>query len=143
MSSHFNKMFYGLICCVLAGCGSDLPQTIKVTGKVTFDGGPPPGSGVVNFLPIESAAGFPLRPGNGDFGNDGSYSAYTFEPNDGLMPGKYKVYLECWETPPNMEGKPVKSHLPKKYQGAETSGFTLDIEPKSGAQTFDLNVVTK
>ncbi len=139
----WRRMTLAALLCATIGCGSDLPQTIKVTGKVSFDGGPPPGPGVVNFLPTEAAAGFPLRPGNGDFGTDGNYTAYTFEPNDGLMPGKYLVYLECWETPPNMEGKPVKSFLPKKYQAAQSSGFTLDLDTKSSSKVFDLDIVSK
>ena len=41
-------------------------------------------------------------------GEDGVYAATTYEPADGLLPGKYKVAIECYETPPNMEGKQVR-----------------------------------
>lgn len=129
--------------CLAVGCGSDMPKTIQVTGKVTFDGSAPPGPGVLNFLPMESGEGFPLRPATGEFGVDGNYSAQTFEPNDGLMPGKYKIAVECWETPPNMDGKPVKSFAPKKFQSHDTSGLTLEVDKQSSRKEFNVDVTSK
>jgi hypothetical protein len=128
---------------MLAACGSNLPKTIRVSGQVTFDGQPPPAAGSVYFLPIEAAEGFPSRPATGDFDKDGYFKAKTFDPGDGLMPGKYIMYIECWESPPNLEGKPVKSYVPQKYQSAQTSGFKLDITPEMGPQDIQLNVATK
>jgi hypothetical protein len=128
---------------VSSGCGSGLPQTIPVSGRVTFDGQPPPAAGIVYFLPIEPAKGFPSRPGDAAFAPDGQFKAKTFEPGDGLMPGKYLMTIECWASPPNMEGNPVKSHVPKKYQSPQASGFALDIAPDMDAQEITLNVVTK
>lgn len=128
---------------LVAGCSDGLPKTIHVTGNVKFDGGPPPGPGIVYFLPVEAAEGFPLRPATGDFGADGKYDVMTFKPGDGVMPGKYKIYIECWETPPNMDGKPVKSFVPQMYQNVDTSGFTMDITSDSAAQTADFDVLTK
>lgn len=125
------------------GCGSDLPKTIPVSGQVSFNGQPPPKPGTVYFLPVEAGEGFPSRPASGDFGPDGRFKAKTFEPGDGLMPGKYLMTIECWETPPNMEGSPVKSHVPAKFQSPQTSGFKLDITPDMGPQDVKLDVVTK
>jgi len=127
----------------LSACGSNVPKTIRVSGRVTFDGQPPPGPGSVYFLPIEAAEGFPSRPATGDFDKDGHFKAKTFDPGDGLMPGKYILYVECWETPPNLEGKPEKSYVPQKYQAAQTSGFKLDITPKMGPQEVNLELATK
>jgi hypothetical protein len=128
---------------LLTSCGSGLPQTIPVSGRITFDGKPPPASGSVLFLPLEAAEGFPLRPATAAFGTDGQFKAKTFEPGDGLMPGKYAMSIECWDTPPNMTGNPGKSHVPKKYQSPQSSGFTLDIAPDMRRQNVDLNVVSK
>lgn len=142
-------MRYLLVCLLagmlssLAGCGNGMPQTVKITGMVTFDGKAPPGPGIVYFLPKESAEGFPLRPATGEFGANGFYRTTTFEQNDGVMPGKYKMYIECWEQEPNMEGKPVKSHVPKKYQSAETSGYELDISKETKAKEVNLDLATK
>jgi hypothetical protein len=71
-----------------------LPQTIRVSGQVTFDGQAPPAPGSVYFLPQEAAKGFPSRPGTGDYDRQGYFKAMTFEPGDGLMPGKYLIALE-------------------------------------------------
>ena len=125
-----------------AGCGSNLPKTIPVKGRVSVNGKSPPGPGIVYFLPLKAAEGFPSRPGSGDFGADGTYSATTFEPNDGLMPGTYSIHLECWETPPNMEGKPVKSFIPDKYQDTATSGFQLEITTATRSKSLDFELTT-
>jgi hypothetical protein len=141
MKPHFP--FIVLAALIGAGCGSNLPHTVRVSGRVTFDGKDPPAAGSVYFLPVEAAEGFPSRPATGDFDASGQYRAKTFEPGDGLMPGKYIMYIECWQSPPNLEGKPVKTFVPTKYQAANTSGFKLDITPKMGGQTVDLDVVSK
>jgi hypothetical protein len=127
----------------IAGCGSGTPQTIAVTGRVTFDGQAPPGPGTVWFLPQEAAEGFPSRPATGDFDKEGRYTVKTFDPGDGLMPGKYVMRVDCWQTPPNMEGKPTKSYLPSKYWSEKTSGFSVEIKPDMRAQEINLDIVTK
>jgi hypothetical protein len=128
---------------LLTSCGSGLPQTVPVSGCITFDGQPPPAAGTVQFVPLEAAEGFPLRPASGAFGTDGEFEATTFEPGDGLMPGKYTLSIECWDQPPNMTGNPGKSHVPKKYQSPKTSGLTLDITPDMGSQVVNLDLVSK
>src|SRR5688500_4539913 len=100
-----------LLCVLLAGCDSGMPRTIPVTGKVLFDGDPPPATGTVYFTVPADAAGS-MTPATGDFDATGVFRAKTFKPGDGLLPGRFKLRLECYETPPNMEGKEVKSHLP-------------------------------
>jgi hypothetical protein len=138
-----SRPFVALLLATAFGCGTDTPQTVPVTGRVTFDGQAPPGPGSVYFVPQEAAAGFPLRPGTGDFDKEGHFTTTTFDPGDGLMPGKYTMLIECWQVPPNMEGKPSKTYVPKKYQSAQTSGFKLDITPDMGQQTITLEVTTQ
>jgi hypothetical protein len=128
---------------LLASCGSNLPRTIPVAGVVTFDGKAPPAAGNVLFLPTEAAEGYPMRPATAAFGTDGRFKAQTFDPGDGLMPGKYLVSIECWDTPPSMQGNPGKSFVPRQYQVPQTSGFALEITPKSRAQEIQLNLDTK
>ena len=122
-----------------AGCGNP-NGTVKVTGKVSIGGQPPPAEGRVTFTVVKPADGFPNRPAMAKFGTDGKYSATTYDPGDGLLPGSYKIFVECYETPPNMEGKPVKSHVDKKYMNGETSGLELLIEPKSKPIDFDIDI---
>ena len=132
-----------LIGLLVVGCGSGLPQTIRVAGRVTFNGQEPPAPGKVYFLPVEPAEGFPSRPAKGDYDKAGYFRATTFEPGDGLMPAKYLISIESWEAAPNMNGAPGKSYIPKKYQSPQTSGFTLDITPRTPPQDIKLDVVTK
>jgi len=130
-----------LLCLLLAvaGCGNE-HGTVKVSGKVTVGGDPPPGPGTITFTVVEPASGFPNRPAMAKFEDDGDYAATSYDPGDGLLPGKYKVAVECYETPPNMDGKPVKSFIAKKYMNGETSGLEIDVEPKSSSIDFDIEL---
>ena len=128
---------------ILTACGSNLPKTVRVSGRVTFDGKAPPAAGSVYFLPVEAAEGFPSRPATGEFDATGHYRATTFEAGDGLMPGKYIMSIECWQSPPTLEGTPTKSYVPIKYQTAQSSGLKVDIDPSARTQTVDLDVITK
>lgn len=121
------------------GCGNP-NGTVKVSGNVTVDGQAPPGPGVITFSVVEAAEGFPNRPTMAKFKSDGVYEATTFDPGDGLLPGTYTVAIECYETPHNMEGKPVRSYIPKKYMSPETSGFKLTVEPKSKPVVYNLEL---
>jgi hypothetical protein len=132
-----------LTACLAAGCGSNLPQTVRVTGRVTFDGKAPQSPGTIYFLPIEAGEGFPSRPATADYGIDGIYKTTTFEPGDGLMPGKYVMHVESWATPPGMDGTPGKSLVPKKYQAADTSGLKLDVTPDMKAQELNIDLASK
>jgi hypothetical protein len=124
---------------ILLGCGTE-HGTIPVSGFVRVKGAPPPGEGKVIFTPVEAAGGFTQRAGFARFGSDGRYAAQSFKPGDGLFPGRYLVAVECWETPPNMEGKPVKSHIDPKYTDPHKSGLELVVEPDAGSVDFDIGV---
>lgn len=68
-----------------------------VSGKVTFNGGPPPRPGRIAFslVPGTGREGLPYRPGSATFGEDGEFVATTFDQGDGLLPGTYKVKIIC------------------------------------------------
>jgi hypothetical protein len=132
-----------LLALLLTGCGNNLPQTIRVSGRVTFDGQPPVSPGTVYFLPVTAGEGFPSRPATGDYDKDGAFQATTFERGDGLMPGKYLMHIESWSSPPMNDGKPGKSVVPKKYQSANTSGFKIDITSDMRPQDITLDIVSK
>ena len=103
------------LCLLLNGCGKKGPVTVPVHGIVTFNGGPCPQSGTVHFAPLHAAEGLPLRPGSGDFDVDGTFKVTSFEPGDGLVPGTYRVQIECWEQYPG-DFKPGVSYVPEKYE---------------------------
>ena len=115
----------------MVGCGNDRPQLVPVTGQVTLDGGSWPTSGALYFVPIEVAEGFPHRPGSAEFAADGHFAAKTFHSGDGLFPGRYRVRVECWITPPAMN-VPGESHIPVKYQNPATSGLEVTVKPNGG-----------
>jgi hypothetical protein len=132
-----------MIVWAFAGCGPARPQTVPVSGKVTFDGGRVPGPGRLYFTVAEPAEGFPSRPGIAAFSENGQFNVTTFVDGDGLMPGRYRIGIECWKVPPTMEGPPAESYLPVKYQSPLTTGWEITVEPKSPPVYIELDVLTE
>jgi hypothetical protein len=66
MSHRLGVFHFVLVFCILAllvtGCGENR-GLVPVRGRVTFDGGPPPKPGWLNFGPTKPADGFVQRPG--------------------------------------------------------------------------------
>ena len=124
----------------MAGC-SGLFEIVPVEGRVTFDGEQVPADGALYFQPLQTAEAYQAQPGLGLFDQDGYYEAKTGTKN-GLVPGQYQVHIECWKALPNMEGKPVVSFLPKKYQSAATSGLMLEVSPKDKKVEFNVDIQT-
>lgn len=124
---------------LLAGCGKQY-GTVPVRGKVTFNGGPMPTSGVVYFTPTETFGNHPLRPAAANFGTDGVYSVSSFADAEGLFPGKYEAHLHCWKVPPTMTGPKEVSYLPAKFGKPNTSGLTVTVEEGSSAKEFNIDV---
>ena len=127
-------------CCLLAaaGCGSDVPDMVSVSGQVTLDGGPWPKPGVVNFTPAEPAPGFPRKSGSGHFDTDGYFTAMTGD-YEGLIPGEYRISVTCWERPPG-DNDPGKSFTAAAFASPFRSGLELTIEPDGAAVTWDQDV---
>ena len=111
---------WAVACGLVAGCGSgsDMPL-VPVNGVVTFSGGPPPKEGRVFFshVPGSGVEGLPSRPGRAVFGTDGRFVAMTFQPDDGLLPGKYSVRVECVDGVPGQNTPwDAISFVPSTYQ---------------------------
>lgn len=102
----------------LAGCGSDRPKTVPISGVVTFDGQPPPATGGLFFACREPAPGYDRRSGRATFGTDGKFEVTSWDEGDGLVPGTYVVRVECYKEPPMM-GVPVASYVADSFQPAE------------------------
>lgn len=116
------------VCCLaLSGCGSDAPEMVPVEGRVTLDGGPWPQPGMVFFTPLQPADGLPRRPGLGRFDTDGEFTVTTRTPGDGLIPGTYRIAVECWEIEPT-DTRPGKSYTAERYTDPASSGLELKIE---------------
>jgi hypothetical protein len=131
---------FGVAILAAGGCGSDRPQTIPVGGTITFDGGPPPAPGTLYLTTNDPAEGFPIRPATAEFDADGRFAAKTWDSGDGMMPGRYKITVECWEVPPTMGGPPSKSYVPPKYESTATSPLEIALEPGDDEQVLQLDV---
>lgn len=126
-----------------AGCWSDNGLgMVKVSGTITFDGGPPPADGRVGFSPIEPAPGLPSRTGRATFSEDGRFVVTSFDEGDGLVPGRYGVKVVCLsgrlgETMSQAQIDKI-SHVPSGFKPEE-----LVIEPGSRSITYDIDVPAK
>jgi hypothetical protein len=124
----------------LAGCGQEGPERVIVSGHITYGGGAWPKPGVIYFTPLGGPAGTTIHPGLGHFDTYGEYTAQTFATGDGLVPGKYRLHVECWEVEPSPDPKhgPPKSYVPGKLTLAE-----LDVPQGAGSMTADFDVPKK
>jgi hypothetical protein len=135
------RFFAVMALAAIAGCGRSGPEVVPVAGKITYAGGAWPNKGSLYFTPVESAAGFPMRPGSAEFGLDGGFTVTSFKPGDGLVPGRYHVGIQCWTSPPVMGSEtPVKSAVALKYQSPTTSCLEVDVKPGQSKVTVEWDV---
>jgi hypothetical protein len=121
------------------GCGekSKFPETLPVSGKVTYKGQPVT-KGTVTFQPDKGQAA------TGAIEPDGTYRLSTFAEKDGALPGHHKVMIIANDADPTlMPGsspgyKPPKDLIPKKYGALETSG--LEAVVSKDKPTLDFNL---
>ena len=133
-------VFAAAFLAVAAGCRSDRPATIPVSGRITFDGEAPPAAGTLYFTIDAPADGFPRRPTLAKFDERGRFRVTTWDRGDGLVPGRYKVRVECWEIPPELGGTEGKSYVPAKYQCPTTTDLVVEIAPDDRSRTLELNL---
>lgn len=127
---------------VLPGCGSNGPEIVPAEGRISYNGGAWPAEGIIYCNPVESPPGVPKRPCSGFFDTDGKLTFKTFKKGDGLIPGTYKVSVECWKVPPlSASEQPSQSYVPIKYQSGMTSGFDIKIEPKQKMVQVNFDVI--
>jgi hypothetical protein len=147
----------------LLGCGDDsgLPRRYPVSGTVTYNGKLLE-KGNINFAPD--------GPGGRAAGGtivDGKYSLTTQNPDDGAVPGKYKVGVVAKTTdtskvdlkikgatteqakkdiaavfPQKVAARAAakaKNLIPARFNSPETSGLGFEVKPQSNtAVDFDL-----
>jgi hypothetical protein len=141
------SILLGLGLMSILGCGEDdgIGQRYPVRGTVTLEGTPLT-KGSVAFI-AENPKG---RNGSAALSSDGSYSAMTLQPGDGLLPGKYKVAVNAIEVDMNfvraqadasggggfyrsdiIRKAPRKRHVPKKYDSHLTSELSVEVKPET------------
>lgn len=127
-----------LLILATAGCQRRDVELVRVSGRVTLDAQSPPGPGTLYFAPTEAAGGQPLRPATAHFAADGSYRASSFDEADGLVPGRYRVSVHCWQVEPTIDGPPAVSFIPARYMSAGSSELECVVE--SGSRSMEWNV---
>jgi len=134
------------------GCGPDdgLGTRYSVSGTVTYNGKPLP-KGSISFTPDDATTG---RAASGSI-VDGVYTLTTQSPDDGALPGSYKVGISAVEVDLTKasakakktgmmisQGEIAKSKrtnsVPSKYLLPESSGLTAKVEEKSNTIDFQL-----
>jgi hypothetical protein len=134
------------------GCGSDdgLGRRYPVSGKVTYNG-KPLAKGSISFIPDDPKTG---RAASGSI-VEGNYSLTTQAPDDGALPGSYKVTVQAAEVDlTNASEKAKKSGMmidqrdiakakrtnliPTKYLLPESSGLTAQVKAQSNKIDFPL-----
>ena len=141
-NARFWWLCVGAFCLSLAGCGSpNLPKTVPVCGKVTWQG-KPLASGSVVFNPAAVAASGPSRAATAELASDGTYRLSSFRPDDGVMPGEYRVTIVSFSSPPNPEqGKTGVWRIPTRYGDPEKSGLSFTIPSEArGPFTYDIDL---
>lgn len=128
-----------LTAALLAGVGcssqsSDRPQTVPVSGVVTYQGRPVEGA-TVTLHPRSPG----LHSAIGRTNSEGRFQLRTFADHDGAVPGEYDVTvsafavtIDSWDgdspPPEDYQPSPAKQLVPTKYGNARTSGLTASID---------------
>ncbi len=113
-----------------AGCGG--PTLCPVEGKIVYTDGTPAKDlegYTVTFESVDQAA-TELRPGISAWGvveADGTFRIGTYQPGDGVVPGRHRVAI-C-PPPSEADQPPPPPAIPLKYANFDTSGLQVDILP--------------
>jgi hypothetical protein len=113
------------------------PDTIAVSGTVTYQGRPVEGANVI-FHPTDGStalASQAVTDANGRYELATHVGVGKFKP--GIEPGKYAVALTKLDTAGiSTTLAPPKNLLPQKYANQSTSGLTADVA-RAQENTFD------
>ncbi|MCF0234112.1 MAG: carboxypeptidase regulatory-like domain-containing protein [Thermoguttaceae bacterium] len=153
-------------CAISCGCKKGgLAGLVQFTGVVTYNG-EPVGDVQLTFAP--DGGGENARSALAKTAEDGTFTAMTLSPNDGILPGTYKITARKMTEGTSIEeasGKKtgggsegddetlsdaetakysylkdeVENVLPMKYASPYTSGLTVTIE-KGGVKDFKIEL---
>lgn len=118
-------LFPGLACVTmllagsLAGCGDGRPPRVPVSGRVLIDG-KPVSNGFIRVEPSNA------RPAVGKLSGDGSFELTTFEPGDGVVPGRHPVAVIAIES--ENGGMAIRHLVPDRYLQSHTSEIEIAID---------------
>lgn len=112
---------WALFAACLAGCQPNY-GTVPVQGRVTFAGKAPPAFCSVIFAP--TVADQKLRPGVARCDSNGNFRATSYNPRDGLLPGRYRARVRCISG--GTETEPPTNHVPPDFEPPE---FEVPAKP--------------
>lgn len=141
----FHLLLLVTMCLLAAGC-QRRSDAIPVSGRITLGSSGWPKPGTIYFMPTKSAEGSPGRSGMAHFGPDGAFEVLTPPDANGLLPGKYRIAVECWIEEPteNPAGKREGvSAAPRKYLSPTTSGLEFEVRPDRKPLRADFDILTK
>jgi hypothetical protein len=126
---------------IQAGCGAaDAgPETVEVTGSVSFQGAPVPGATVL-FQPTDRSGA--VKPSQATTDDEGRFAMSTYVGDSqykaGLPPGGYRVAITKLDTSRVTSTlTPPANTLPAKYASPESSGFEVQVS-QGGENHFDI-----
>ena len=142
-------LFLVFFAAALVGCGPSRPETIPVSGTVTFDGKPVEGASV-DFIPQERQ-----RPAKAITDAAGNFKIQTFAPGDGAMPGKYAITIVKMPEMSPAAGDPdneglmgeiviapppqaAEGGIPARYADPNASGLEIEVVEGLGPVTLEL-----
>jgi hypothetical protein len=137
-----------LVAFTVAGCSGEAPpDTVPVSGKVTYKGNPVT-SGQVLFQPMqavgEAATTGLVRPAVGTIGSDGRYSMKSFGEGEGVLPGEYEVAVISYADEPTpeeyAEGAVRKLAIPERYTNGKTSGLKRQVAAGDKPHVYDIEL---
>lgn len=126
---------------LLVGCrgGEAPPDTVRVTGRVAYQGRPL-STGTISFQPAGETRGPANRPATGTLDGEGRYELSSFRSGDGAVPGEYRVVIVSLAEAPSIDDPDSAEvwAIPERYGNGATSGLTASV-PADGSGAVELN----
>jgi hypothetical protein len=115
----------------LAGCGSDGPSLVKVSGTITLNGSKPFEGAQVDFMPDKSNREATL--GSDVTGPNGNYMIRSASGRTGLTPGKYTVKVAKAAAQASATGAADDAPTPQNDPGQQSAAAAAAAGPKKKA----------
>lgn len=135
----YSRWVWAVALLPLVGCSDRQPERTKVypaRGAVFFKGKPAAGA-IVRVHGVEGVGGS-LMP-RAVVQKDGTFSLMTYEADDGIPAGRYRVSV-YWRHQGQEGEQDGPSLIPERYTRPESSGLEVEIkaEPENKLSPFNL-----
>lgn len=125
-------------CALTVGCEKSGRTLLPVSGKVTYsDGSAPQGeTRTIHFEPASQSTGqidVMSKGAHGNLADDGTYTLMTVDPNDGALPGDYKVTFTIKKS---YTGDAKDTLVAAKYMSIQTTPHAASVQ-QGQANKFD------